>query len=53
MVLSLLAPFVSQRDFWQQSRFANALLPLAPFAKQVTQQLATTLGKTAADKIGQ
>ena len=52
MVLSLLAPFVSQRDFWQQSKFANALLPLAPFATQITQQLATTLGKTAADKMG-
>ena len=53
MVLSLLAPFVGQRDFWQQSKFANALLPLAPFATQITQQLATTLGKTAADKMGQ
>jgi len=53
MLLSLLAPFVSQRDFWQQSNFANALLPLAPFATQITQQLATTLGKTAADKMGQ
>ena len=53
MLVSLLAPFVGQRDFWQQSKFANALLPMAPFATQITQQLAANLGKTAFEGIGQ
>lgn len=53
MLLSLLAPFVNQRPFWQQSKFANALLPLAPFATQMTNAIANTVATTASDGMGQ
>lgn len=52
MLLSLLAPLVGQSTFWQQSKFAKALLPLAPFATQLTKEMAHTVGKTASDSMG-
>lgn len=52
MLLSLVAPFANQRPFWQQSRFANALLPLAPFATQLTKDIAKTVTTTASDGMG-
>ena len=53
MLLSLLSPFANQSAFWQQSKFANALLPFAPFATQISTQIAKTVGKTASDGMGQ
>lgn len=41
LLLSVVAPFVKDRPIWQNSPIAQALLPLAPFALNLSKRLAT------------
>ena len=53
LLLSVLVPLMGSRERWQQSKIIPALLPFAPFAKQVSKKLATTMGTTAASGMAQ
>lgn len=40
LVLSVVAPFIRQKPMWQDSQIAQALLPLTPFALNLSKALA-------------
>lgn len=39
LLISVVAPFVQQTNFWQNSQIAKSLLPLAPFAVDLSKQI--------------
>lgn len=47
LVLSVVAPFIKQRPIWQQSQIAQALLPLAPFAFNLSKKIASQVQTNA------
>ena len=51
LVLSLVAPMIPQSAMWQQATIALALLPFAPFAKDLSKKMATSVGKTTTDSL--
>lgn len=43
LVLSVVAPFIRHKPIWQNSQIAQALLPLTPFAINLSKALATEI----------
>lgn len=39
LLISVIAPFVQQTNFWQNSEIAKSLLPLTPFAVELSKQM--------------
>lgn len=51
LVLSLVAPMIQKTETWQQSTIAQELLPFAPFAKDISKNMATKVEKTTTENL--
>ncbi len=51
LVFSLIAPFIQNSQFWQQSKVAPALLPFAPFAVELSKNITKQVSDVTTEQL--